>query len=203
MKKIVILFSGLIIFAIVLSLLAMPRPTLAQDILPAIVDIKPGSCPSSINLNKKKGVTPVAIVCTADFDVAMVDVTTVEILGVQPVASETLDSTEQYDSNIHSVSDDIKPGLDECYDCFSAEDNLNCYLYCDDAGVCEWSKDCGGDMQPDCTDYCGDSCPDLIVYFNTVDLAGVIDDTGCVELTLTGSMTDGTPFAGSDIARIK
>lgn len=40
------------------------------------IDIKPGSYPNSINVVKKKGVTPVAILGSASFDVTTVDVTT-------------------------------------------------------------------------------------------------------------------------------
>ena len=41
------------------------------------IDIKPGSDPNSINVNKKKGVTPVAILTTSGFDAATVDPDTV------------------------------------------------------------------------------------------------------------------------------
>lgn len=40
------------------------------------IDIKPGSDPNSINVNKKKGVTPVAILGSATFDVTTIDATT-------------------------------------------------------------------------------------------------------------------------------
>ena len=41
-------------------------------------DIKPGSCPNPLNL-KSKGVLPVAILGTADFDVTTIDVTTITL----------------------------------------------------------------------------------------------------------------------------
>ena len=191
MKKIVIIFSGLIIFAIVLSLLAMPKPTLAQvQVIEVEVDIKPGSCPNPINL-KKKGVTPVAIVGSADFDpVATIDVDTIMLEGVPPVKSEMSDSTQP------NISD---PNADLCYDCFDAEANFNCFW---DANQSIWSRDCGVE-EPFCTDYCGDMIMDLILYFNTPDLADVIDETGCIPLTLTGETYDGVPFIGTDMVRIK
>lgn len=191
MKKIVIIFSGLIIFAIVLSLLAMPKPTLAQvPVIEVEVDIKPGSCPNPINL-KKKGVTPVAIVGSTDFDpVATIDVNTIMLEGVPAVKSEMSDSTQPNISN---------PDADLCYDCFDAEANFNCFW---DSNQSIWSRDCG-EEEPFCTDYCGDMIMDLIVYFSTSDLADVIDETGCITLTLTGETFDGVPFIGTDMVRIK
>ncbi len=47
--------------------------SLAEPAIPALVDIKPGSSPNSVNL-KSKGVLPVAILSTDDFDVNEVDV---------------------------------------------------------------------------------------------------------------------------------
>lgn len=49
------------------------------------IDVKPGSFPNSINLRSKKGVTPVAILGSSDFDVTDVDPDTVELEGVAPV----------------------------------------------------------------------------------------------------------------------
>jgi len=48
------------------------------------VDIKPGSYPNSINLGSK-GVVPVAVLTTVDFDASTVDPETVEFAGVSPV----------------------------------------------------------------------------------------------------------------------
>ena len=48
------------------------------------IDIKPQSCPNPLNV-KKKGVLPVAILGTADFDVNEVDPATVELEGVAPL----------------------------------------------------------------------------------------------------------------------
>ncbi len=51
----------------------------------ASIDIKPGSDPNSINCNNEKGVVPVAILTTEEFDATTVDHTTVTFEG----ASET------------------------------------------------------------------------------------------------------------------
>lgn len=48
------------------------------------VDIKPNSCPNPLN-TKSKGVTPVAILGTADFDVTLIDPVTVTLAGVNPL----------------------------------------------------------------------------------------------------------------------
>jgi hypothetical protein len=52
-------------------------------------DIKPGSCPNPLNLNQNaqnsKGVLPVAILGTEEFDVADIDPTSVSIMGVAPL----------------------------------------------------------------------------------------------------------------------
>ena len=47
------------------------------------VDIKPGSCPNPVNV-KSKGVLPVAILGSADFDVHDIDVATIQLAGVDP-----------------------------------------------------------------------------------------------------------------------
>lgn len=53
-------------------------------IIPVPVDIKPTSCPNPLNI-KSKGVLPVAILGTEDFDVMNVDPTTVRLVGVAPL----------------------------------------------------------------------------------------------------------------------
>ena len=70
----------LLIFVLV-AILAAPglRPALAQEEehLHVGVDIKPGSYPNAINL-KSTGSVPVALLGSADFDVAGVDLNTVK-----------------------------------------------------------------------------------------------------------------------------
>jgi hypothetical protein len=60
------------------------------------VDIKPDSDPNSINL-KSKGVVPVAIITTEDFDAANVDPGTVTLEGIAPVKWEMQDVPEIWD----------------------------------------------------------------------------------------------------------
>ncbi len=53
-------------------------------------DIKPTSCPNPLNV-KSGGLLPVAILGTADFDVAQIDVGTVQLEGVDPIMSNNED----------------------------------------------------------------------------------------------------------------
>lgn len=54
---------------------------LTQTPVSVALDIHPGSCPNPVNL-KAKGALPVAIMGSADFDVSMIDVSTVQLAGV-------------------------------------------------------------------------------------------------------------------------
>jgi hypothetical protein len=57
---------------------------------PVAIDIKPTSCPNPLNI-KSKGVLPVAILGTADFDVTTVDVASLRLVGVSPIRSRLKD----------------------------------------------------------------------------------------------------------------
>jgi len=56
--------------------------SLNADVLEVSIDIKPGSDPNSINCTNERGVIPVAILTTAEFDALTVDHTTVTFEGV-------------------------------------------------------------------------------------------------------------------------
>jgi hypothetical protein len=68
------------------------------------IDIKPGSFPNSINVNKKKGVTPVAILGSDTFDVTSIDVTTLEFAGATP--SHDLTDPLVYAEHLQDVNGD-------------------------------------------------------------------------------------------------
>jgi len=55
----------------------------SEDI-PVHIDIKPQSCPNPISTNSR-GVVPVAILGSADFDVSQIDVSTIQLEGVSPM----------------------------------------------------------------------------------------------------------------------
>ena len=52
--------------------------------IPVHIDIKPQSCPNPISTNSR-GVVPVAILGSADFDVNQIDVSTIQLEGVSPI----------------------------------------------------------------------------------------------------------------------
>ncbi|MHC4311997.1 MAG: NHL repeat-containing protein [Planctomycetota bacterium] len=58
-----------------------PEPTTV-----VAVDIKPGSCPNPLNV-KSKGVLPVAILGTADYDITTIDIASIRLAGVEPLRS--------------------------------------------------------------------------------------------------------------------
>ncbi len=141
------------------------------------VDIKPGSCPNPFN-PKSKGRVPIAIVGTGDVDLTTIDLATFELTPeggdpVSPVDAEMIDSTQPGDYN-----------PEDCYDCFNADDYLT---------------DTDGDGIPDT--YLGDGIDDLVLYFDTQELAAALSGAekgACIELTLTGETLSGEPIEGSD-----
>jgi len=84
------------------ALLTLEKVTIVQQI-PVYFDVKPGSCPNPINPGKK-GVTPVAILGTKDFDVMTIDPATVELTledmdeGVSPLRWNYEDVATPFDS---------------------------------------------------------------------------------------------------------
>jgi len=70
--------------------IAIEQPTLS-----VAIDLKPGSCPNPLNLNKK-GVTSAAIVGSADFDVTAIDPATVKLAGVSAIHSNIEDVTTPF-----------------------------------------------------------------------------------------------------------
>lgn len=71
---------------------ASAPPTLDIDL-----DIKPGSCPNPINV-KSKGLIPVAILGTYDFDVNEIDIASISLLGVAPIKSSFEDVATPFEA---------------------------------------------------------------------------------------------------------
>jgi hypothetical protein len=72
------------------------------------IDIKPGSCPNSINL-KSKGVLPVAVLTTADFDASDVNPSSVFFAGASPLrwTMEDVDEDGDMDLLFHFKTQDL------------------------------------------------------------------------------------------------
>ncbi len=81
-------------------------------IITVAIDIKPGSYPNSINL-KSKGVVPVAVLTSPDFDATTVDRATVEFAGAAPLrwAWEDVDDDGDVDLLFHFKTQELN--LDE------------------------------------------------------------------------------------------
>jgi len=73
----------------------------------AWVDFKPGSCPNPLN-TKSKGVLPVAILGTEDFDVIQIDPTSILLEGLPPLRWGWEDVGTPFDPSTDIV---------DCYDC--------------------------------------------------------------------------------------
>ncbi len=97
------------------------------------IDIKPGSDPNSINL-KSKGVVPVAVLTTDDFDASDVDPATVLFAGVAPLrwAMEDVDGDGDVDMVFHFETQELDLTGD------STEAFLTGYPY---GGEFIWGKD--------------------------------------------------------------
>ena len=67
--------------------------TKIQNTIQVSVDIKPSSCPNPLNV-KDKGVLPVAVLGTEDFDVFDIDPASIRLEGVAPIRSSYEDTDD-------------------------------------------------------------------------------------------------------------
>ena len=176
------------IFMAIFGILTLAIGSASAQVTVVNIDIKPGSCPNPFN-GKSKGVVPVAIVGSEDLDITTIDPATIQLEGVLPhTEGETDNSTEPINDN-----------NEDCFTCFDADDpaNFNCDLW-DETDI----EPVPGEDGIDDT-YCGDEYLDLIVKFDTQELAKVeaihnAEVGDCVELMLTGETIDGTLIEGYD-----
>lgn len=136
------------------------------------VDVKPGGCPNPMNTSSN-GVLPVAVLGTMGFDVTAIDVASVRLSRADGVGGMV--APLEGPPGPHTVVDDVgTPFLGEPCDCH--------------------------DLGPDGID-------DLSMKFRTEDLVDVLQldavPTGVsIELVVSGSLTDGGMFSGSDCVSI-
>ena len=137
---------------------------------PSVVplDIRPGACPNSLN-RKSCGKLPIALLGTDMFDVSDVDLTTIQLARADGVGVSV--APLEGPPGPHSVIEDVGTPFD--------------------GQVCE------------CHDLGSDDIDDLLMRFDTQDLVQelLLDELSGgdeVDLALTGSLLDGTPFEASD-----
>lgn len=94
--------------SIAISLLAilLVAGIATAEVLSVVVDIKPQSCPNPMNV-KSKGVLPVAVLGTCDFDVAEIDVATIALEGVPPLRTALRDVATPFNGSFEL----------DCFDC--------------------------------------------------------------------------------------
>ena len=132
------------------------------------LDIKPGSCPNPFN-RKSRGVLPVAVLGTMDFDVTTIDVSTVRLARADGVGGEV--APLEGPSGPHSVVEDVAtPFEGELCDC----------------------HDLGADGYVDLS--MKFSSRDVVAALELEDVPGGTE----LELVVSGSLLDGTAFAAHD-----
>jgi hypothetical protein len=132
------------------------------------VDIKPGSCPNPIN-RSSRGVIPISILGTGNLDVADIDVSSVTLSRADGIGGAV--APNEGPPGPHSVYEDTGTPFD--------------------------GEACG------CHDLGGDGVMDLSMKFRTDDVVAALelDDLPAgaeLELVVSGTLVDGTPFSGSD-----
>ena len=136
------------------------------------VDIKPGSCPNPLN-RKSKGLLPVALLGTGDFDVLTVDPESVRLSRADGVGDPVI--PHEGPAGLKPVIEDVGTPFDgEPCDCHEAEgDGIDDLLL-------------------------KFSTPEVVEVLELDDLKS---DTS-VELIISGSLANGTRFTATDCVRL-
>ena len=136
------------------------------------IDIKPGSCPNSVNRNSH-GFLPVSAVSTDSFDATAIDIPTLLLSRADGVGGSV--APNEGPPGPHSMFEDTATPFDgELCSCHELE---------------------------------GDGFLDLSMKFRTADVVDVLELNNLppgsfVELVVSGTLLDGTPFSGSDCIRL-
>lgn len=85
--------------------------TVQQSAQAVFIDIKPGSCPNPFNL-KSRGLLPVAILGTSDFNVDTIDPASIRLNGVAPIRSSKEDVAAPFTGEIATCEDCDESGPD-------------------------------------------------------------------------------------------
>ena len=138
------------------------------EVITAALDIKPGACPNPFN-PKSHGVLPTAVVGSPTFDVTQID-----------TDSLVLKRSDGVGGSVRQLSGPPGPGI-----------------RFEDVATPFSGPECG------CNDLGADGLEDLTLKFSAPDLAQALQLSSfaagaSVELTLSGTLRDGTPFRASD-----
>ncbi|MHC4211981.1 MAG: DUF4159 domain-containing protein [Planctomycetota bacterium] len=193
------------------------------------VDIKPGSCPNPVNV-KSSGLLPVAILGSDEFDVGMIDPTSIMLAGVSAIRSSYEDVATAVSDVTSSAAgivalEDPCCSNGECPEDPCCEDGVCPEDPCCEDGVCPGDPCCEDGICPgdpccvdgecpgvpdgnacDCTTEGADGNLDLTLKFRNQDIVeaiGEVNDGQYWLLGLTGVLYDGTPIAGSDCIVIR
>jgi hypothetical protein len=103
------------------------------------VDIKPGSCPNPVNV-KSKGVLPVAVLGTADFDVTTIVPDSIRLNGISPIRWALEDVATPYEPFIGKLNayDCTEEGADGYMDLtlkFDKQEIINTFVEVEDRDV--------------------------------------------------------------------
>jgi len=90
------------------ALLTLEKSIPEPPMLGVYIDIKPGSCPNPLAV-RSKGVLPVAILGTEDFDVSTIDICTITLAGVSPLRSSFEDVGTPLDKESECECHDAGP----------------------------------------------------------------------------------------------
>ena len=164
------------------------------------LDIKPTSCPNPLN-TKSKGVTPVAILGTADFDVTDIDPSTIKLAGVNPLPLSW---------NLEDVATPFEPytGKEDCYfDCNTEGPDgfFDLTLKFDTQGLLGAIESLYAigtvesfEVNEEELNALESGVSDQITTTNGV----ILNNGDCIVIQLEGFLFDGTPIIGEDVVRI-
>lgn len=150
--------------------------SLAIDYVPEAgpsLDIKPGSCPNPLNVGSQ-GVLPVALLGTDEFDVSLVDLSTVRLSRADDVGGSV--RPNEGPPGPHSKIEDVGTPFD--------------------ANLCDCHELEGDGIDDLAMKF---PTPDLAIALELYEM----EPGTVVELVVTGSLTDGVMFAASDCVVIR